>query len=41
MMRNQIFKFHFFDSLERSHASDSIDEIHIENIPDGLETEEI
>ena len=26
---------------ERSHASDSIDEIHIENIPDGLETEEI
>jgi len=26
---------------ERSNASDSIDEIHIENIPDGLETEEI
>jgi hypothetical protein len=26
---------------ERSHASDSIDEIHIENIPDGLKTEEI
>jgi hypothetical protein len=26
---------------ERSHASDSIDEIHIEKVPDGLETEEI
>jgi hypothetical protein len=26
---------------ERTHASDSIDEIHIENIPDGLETKEM